>query len=99
MIPRLQRFYGGSPERWHQMPTWLFTVYAKMRPRLEAEEQLDALAVFQVAGGRQVDNKTYDEFRTGLIEKAKAATTKPYRPKSLEEMASLGVPVTVVERV
>lgn len=48
LVPRLQAFYGGDPERWFNLPLWALTAYLKMLTPLKAEQQLlliEAVAV------------------------------------------------------
>ena len=40
MLPKLSRFYGGTPTEWLHCPLPLLRAYSAMLPRLQAEETL-----------------------------------------------------------
>lgn len=51
MIPRLQKFYAGDPERWWQMPVALLRVFVRMLPQLMAEHALQETRQHMIASG------------------------------------------------
>lgn len=51
MIPRLQAFYGGSPDAWWVMPVALLRSYLVMLPRLRAERALQAVSETMIGTG------------------------------------------------
>ena len=51
IIPRLQRFYGGNPGEWLSLPVGTIELFAKMLPRLRAEENIEAWQIASTAAG------------------------------------------------
>lgn len=49
MLPRLSRFYGGTPSDWLDCPLPLLRAYAAMMPRLQAEEALRQVMLQRLA--------------------------------------------------
>lgn len=91
MIPRLQRFYGGDPERWLEIPSWLFWVYARMEPVLFARESIHRINETSAAYGT-MEEQGRREFQRNLMELSRGVK-KPeqvaMRPSSPEEMAAI----------
>ena len=50
-VPRLQRFYGGSPGDWLTIPGWLVEAYLEALPGLEASEALAGYTMIAVGTG------------------------------------------------
>jgi hypothetical protein len=87
----MQSFYGGHPQDWVKIPTWLFWMYAKMMPELMAQASIQRINEMSFATGKMDKRKSFT-----FIDKlqAQAAGLDPndrraYRPKSIEEMAGL----------
>ena len=94
MIPRLQRFYGGNPERWHEIPVWLLVAYNAMLPRLQAEETLAQLGLMQAGGGRHTAEKDLKAYVRNLERQARGGwEPRARRLKSLSSLRSLGIQV------
>lgn len=50
-VARLQRFYGGEPAAWLDLPGWLLRAFGELLPVLRAEEALEAVSVLAVGTG------------------------------------------------
>ncbi len=84
----LQRFYGGDPDRWFDLPMPILNAYLTMLSRLQARERLSGMNVIGLAVGGAEDL----EARQLLTQWQQAAhLEKTVRPASPAELAELGI--------
>lgn len=75
------------------MPQWLFWVYAREQPKIEAEEALELIAQLKAGTGR-MQRRTHDEFIRELqMRRTGGRLEHGNRPKSLEQLTKLGIVV------
>jgi hypothetical protein len=93
VIAKLHRFYGPAPHptgNWLDVPEWLFAVYDRAQPRLEAEEVQMTLKTLIAGTGHMKD----EEFRTYQRQLERQAsggedTRSAFRPHSEAEMRQM----------
>jgi|GEM_PF-6155107 len=92
-IPYLQRFYGGDPERWFHMESWMLELYITELPRVQAREAL--WQVRNIALGAGTIRKEERWRQTHLL--LRDAGQRTLRSQSKQEyegqVALLGIPV------
>jgi hypothetical protein len=94
VIAKLHRFYGPAPTpslNWLDVPQWLFEVYDRAQPRLEAEEA-QAWIKTLAAGSGHLEEGDYHAYHQELANQAqgvKGDVRKAIRPKSADEMRML----------
>lgn len=87
-MARLQRFYGGDPERWLHLPSALVRCYARAVPRLDAGEMLQRVTASALGMG----NVPKDEASRilGSLRDDAAVAPKRSNPLTPEEAEMLG---------
>ncbi|MEZ5790509.1 MAG: hypothetical protein R3D34_06870 [Nitratireductor sp.] len=93
-MARLQRFYGGNPRDWLEtLPLALVRAFARMLPRLEAEETLRNWGTGSLAAGLV---KPHEARRLrSQLSRAAGGNRKPV-PATPQGLAMIGVAVTIV---
>ncbi len=94
LVPRLQRFYGGSPREWLTLPVSEIELFAKMLPRLKGEENIQAWQIAAAAAGTLEKNDRMFLIRTWRDQ----ATPRSRRQRVSAEqgkimLASIGIKV------
>ena len=104
MIPQLQRFYGGDPAIWLNMPFDYFMLYVEEIDRIKAQETLSLIKSISLGNGLM---KTPDYSRTmNQLERTASAREAVIAKGSVKdqiatasgELAMLGMEVTKVKR-
>lgn len=90
VVPRLVRFYGGSPREWLDMPMSIIVAHMQMLPRLRAEELLDTAKAAAV--GRWLKRSSARDVQRDWIRQARAA---PMVKATTRDVAAIGIGVTV----
>jgi hypothetical protein len=96
LLPRLQRFYGGTISEWLTVPVAFVRAYAGAIPKIQAEEALLQANVVALGSGRM---KKTDADRTIRDWRRIAGITKTRSARSKDEMVSIlgGVGIAFVE--
>jgi hypothetical protein len=96
LLPRLQRFYGGTIGEWLSVPVAFVRAYAGAMPKIQAEEALLKTSIVALGSGRM---KKSDADQTLRAWRRTAGTAKTRSAKSKDEMASVlgGVGIAFVE--
>lgn len=86
----MQRFYGGHPMEWLNMPLRWLGAYAEMLPRLRAREELASVNVIAtgVGAGRTEDRQ---QLLRDLRQQA-GLRLPPSKPKP-EDLSAIGIGV------
>lgn len=95
-MPALQRFYGGDPDAWLEMPLNLLRIFSNEMQRLRARESLNMLTIVSLAFGG-VEQKQADTIMRNwhnLVGDDKPKTRPRRHPDELAvDLASLGIRV------
>lgn len=97
VIPRLQRFYGGSPTDWLDCPYYLLSAYLAMLPRLQAEESLRHITLGSIASGTSKKEHVKDvvrELRSMLGDEQR--NQKRSFPAKQAVLQQAGIPIRTV---
>ena len=97
-VARLQRFYGGDPERWLDTRFGLTEALCKWLPRLQAEETMLEIRTVMLATGHMKEEHANEFLRDlGRIANPQAAPveTKPDLASVQLAMMALGLEVLV----
>jgi hypothetical protein len=89
VIPALQRFYGGAPQDWMQVPLVLLNAFAVAMPRLQAQESLLMTEVVAMGMGN-LEKSDARRLQERWRELALGASARP-GPPSAEFLASKGI--------
>jgi hypothetical protein len=93
VIAKLHRFYGRAPSltgSWLDVPEWLFSMYDRAQPRLEAEEQQMTLRTL-IAGTGHMKQEEFGQYQRQLMRQANGGElgNQVMRPSTPEEMRML----------
>lgn len=94
MIAKLHRFYGPAPTstgNWLDVPEWLFQVYNRAQPRIEAEEH-QLLLKTTLAGSGHMEDTAFQQYQRQLIRQATGGEDRGAaigRPRTPDEMRML----------
>jgi hypothetical protein len=85
VIPALQRYYGGRPQDWLEMPLVLLNAYAMVMPRLQAEDAMRMAEVVAVGTGNleKGDSQRVQARWREALEGDRPASRKPPAPDFL----------------
>jgi hypothetical protein len=89
LIPRLQRFYGGNPAKWLELPGWLFWVYARMMPVIHARESIHRINEMIYAAGnmKEESGRAFIGDLQRIAARAyEGSSAVAERPRSMEDM-------------
>lgn len=92
MIPRLQRFYGGDPERWLEIPVPVLAAYAEMYLRLDAEDRQARITDTGLGFGNVEETEAREVMAT-----LARLTGRKARPADRGELAAMGIAIETSE--